>query len=159
MRARVVAVFAGGACLLAASLAPTTYENTRHNLLAERERTSIRAAYFDAAVVRQGLASDDADVVGVLRVLDTGQGRRPLLRRDDQWFAPNGDDGITAASPRPSPPASPPWCFECIMRCSGSRWLVILHWPVGLPVPGIGTDFYEVQSLSEIQARDCCTSA
>ena len=147
LRARVVAVFAGGAFFLAATLALTTYEITRHNLLAERERTSIRAAYFDAAVVRQGLTSDDADVVGVLRALDTGQGRPPLLRRDGQWFARNADDGITSAIPasliglvfRGHP---------AVERISVAGHPALV---VGLPVPEIGADFYEVQSLSEIQ--------
>lgn len=147
LRARVIAVVAGGAFILSVALALTTYEITRHNLLAERERTAERAAYFDAAVVRQGLTSDDEHVVSVLRALDTGQGRRPLIRRDGRWFARSADDGIT--------PAIPSRLVQLVsqghpavqrVKVAGEPALV-----VGLPMPGVRADFYEVQSLSEIQ--------
>jgi two-component system sensor histidine kinase MtrB len=147
LRSRVVAVFAGGALVLAGALALTTYEITRHNLLAERERTAERAAYFDAAVVRRGVTSDDADVVSVLRALDTGQGRRPLIRRDGQWFARSADDGITSAIPA-SLTDLVLQGHPAVQRISVAGHPALA---VGLPVPGIGADFYEVQSLREIQ--------
>ena len=55
LRARVTAGFAVGALVLSASMALVSYELTRSSLLDERERTAMRAAYFDAAVVRAGL--------------------------------------------------------------------------------------------------------
>jgi two-component system sensor histidine kinase MtrB len=147
LRTRVTAVFAGGALLLAAALALVTYEITRHSVLQERVRTAERAAYFDAAVVRQGLTSDEVDVVAVLRALDTGQGRRPLIRRDEKWFARNADDGITSAIParlltlvEQGHPA-----VQRIL-VAGRPALV-----VGLPLRGLASDFYEVQSLTEVQ--------
>ena len=54
LRARVVALFGVGALLLTTTLALVTFGLTRHNVIDERERTAVRAAYFDAAVVRQG---------------------------------------------------------------------------------------------------------
>ncbi len=100
LRARITAVFALGALALSVALAGATYELTRQSLLDERERAAVRAAYFDAALIRQGLGGDDPDLAEVLRSLDTGETRRPLIRRDGQWFARTADDGLTEAVPQ-----------------------------------------------------------
>ncbi|MET8066199.1 two-component sensor histidine kinase, partial [Micromonospora sp. NPDC005313] len=52
LRARVTAAFAVGALLLSALMALFSYDLTRRSLLDERERAAVRAAYYDAAVVR-----------------------------------------------------------------------------------------------------------
>jgi signal transduction histidine kinase len=99
LRARVTAIFAAGALVLTASMAVLSYELTRRSLLAERERTATRTTYFDAAVVKAGLPSDEADVAEVLRSLDTGAVRRPLLLRDGTWYARTPDVGLTESVP------------------------------------------------------------
>ena len=99
LRARITIVFALGALAVSTSLAVTTYELTRHSLLVERELTAVRAAYFDAALAQQGLGGQDSDIAQVLRNLDTGELRRPLIRRDGQWFARTADDGLTGSVP------------------------------------------------------------
>ncbi|MFG3417196.1 sensor histidine kinase [Micromonospora sp. NPDC048063] len=145
LRARVSAGFAVGALLLSASMALVSYELTRRSLLDERERTAVRAAYFDAAVVRTGLDTEDPDVVEVLRSLDTGGNRRPLLHRGDDWYARNADAGLTAAIPgdlqqlvRAGEPAVQR------VRVNGQPTLL-----VGLPLaPSIS--YYELTSLREL---------
>ena len=99
LRIRVIAVFAGGALLISAAMALLSYQLTRNSLLAERERTATRTTYFDATVVQSGLSDDGADVVGFLRALDTGALRKPVLRRDGQWYARDADSGVTASIP------------------------------------------------------------
>ena len=97
LRARITAVFALGALALSAALALATYELFRSSLLEERERASVRAAYLDAAFIRTGLGGEDPDISAALQALDTGELRRPLLRRDGQFFARTADDGLTGA--------------------------------------------------------------
>ncbi|MBK5307481.1 MAG: HAMP domain-containing histidine kinase [Frankiaceae bacterium] len=147
LRARAGVVFAAGALVVSASLATATYELTRQSLLAERERTATRAAYFDAAVVRQGLATDTADIVDVLRTLDTGQGRRPLIFKNDRWFARTADTGITAAVPR---------SLRTVVarglpgvqrvRLNGTPTLV-----VGVPLRGTSADYFELTTQTELE--------
>ncbi len=147
LRARVTLLFSAGALFLSTALAISTYQLTARNLLSERERTAIRGAYFDAAVVRQGLSGDDPDVVAVLRALDTGQGRRPLLKRNGAWFARSADAGLTEAVPA---------SLQAIVaedrpgvqriRVAGQPAVV-----VGVPLSRDGEDFYEIQSLAEVQ--------
>jgi signal transduction histidine kinase len=147
LRARAAAVFAAGALALSASLAVATYELTRHSLLAERQRTATRAAYFDAAVVRQGLAAESADVVDVLRTLDTGQGRRPLIFKNGTWFARSADSGVTAAVPRS--------LRDVVQRGLPGVQRVSLHGTptlvVGVPLKDVSAEYYELTSQTELQ--------
>lgn len=147
LRARTSAVFAAGALGVAALLAVSTYQLTRGSLVAERERTAVRAAYFDAAVVRQGLSSETSGIVEVLRRLDTGQSRRPLLFRDGQWYARNADTGFTAAVPaglRELAVSGRPGVQR--VHLNGAPTLV-----VGVPLPDTGATYYELSDQSELQ--------
>ncbi|MER7890165.1 HAMP domain-containing sensor histidine kinase [Micromonospora sp. NPDC094482] len=145
LRARVSAGFAVGALLLAASMALFSYDLTRRSLLEERERTAVRAAYFDAAVVRTGLETDAPDVVEVLRSLDTGSLRRPLLHRNDRWYARTAETGAGAIPTelrrivRSGKPA--------VQRVRLDGQPVLL---VGVPLSDT-TSYYELTSLREVE--------
>ncbi|MGI8536836.1 MAG: ATP-binding protein [Mycobacteriales bacterium] len=145
LRARITSVFALGALALSAALAGATYELTRQSLLDERERAAVRAAYFDAALIRQGLGGEDPDLAQILRSLDTGETRRPLIRRDGQWFARTADDGLTEAVPvrlqRLVDEGTP-----AVQRVSLRADPALV---VGVPLPD-GAGYYEVTELSEL---------
>jgi two-component system, OmpR family, sensor histidine kinase MtrB len=99
LRARVTAAFAIGALLLSVCVTLVSYELTRRNLFDERERTAVRATYFDAAVVDANLAGRSPDVLEILRSLDTGSDRYVLLNRNGQWFSRSADASAGAAVP------------------------------------------------------------
>lgn len=146
LRLRVIAGFAAGALALSATMAFVSYEITRHSLLSERESTAVRAAYYDAAVVRSGVsASLNPDIVAVLRSLDTGDTRRALLQRDGIWYARSADSAVTGSVPtalRVRAGAGLPAVQR--IRASGVPMLV-----VAIPLT---TDavFYEVDSFQEL---------
>jgi two-component system sensor histidine kinase MtrB len=147
LRARVTAVFALGALALSASLSSVAYQLTRQNLLAERERTLVRAAYFDAVLVREGLRAESPVVGDVLRGLDTGETRRPVLRRNGQWFSRTADVDITEAIP--------PGLQELVSGGEPGSQLVSVGgdpaFVVGIPLDEKRTGFYEVSDLSELR--------
>ncbi|MEU4555341.1 sensor histidine kinase [Micromonospora violae] len=146
LRTRVTAAFAVGALLLSASMALISYELTRRSLLDERERIALRAAYFDATVVRAGLDTDTPDVVEVLRSLDTGGSRRPVLHMDGEWYVRAADPGTTAAIPvalRRVVAAGEPAVQR--VRVDGQSVLV-----VGVPLSASAT-YFEVNSLRELE--------
>jgi signal transduction histidine kinase len=146
LRTRVITGFAAGALLLSATIAILSYELTRGSLLTERERTATRTTYFDATVVRAGLASEDADVVEVLRSLDSGAGRMPVLHRDGQWYARNADAGVTRAIPEELQrlvDGGQPGVQR--VRIGTGAALIF-----GIPL-GPSTAFYEVHSLAELE--------
>lgn len=147
LRARITAVFAAGALALSASLAFATYELTRSNLLDERERAAVRAAYLDASYVRTGLGGEDPDIVAALQNLDTGEVRRPLVRRDGQWFARTADNGLTGAIP------------GALQRLVDDGTPAVQRVPlrdssalvVGVPLTSVGASYYEISPLMELE--------
>ena len=147
LRARITAVFALGALALSTSLAVATYELTRGSLLDERERAAVRAAYLDAAFIRTGLGGEDPDISAALQNLDTGEVRRPLVRRDGQFFARAADDGLTSSIPAELQrlvDAGTPAVQRVPLRDSSAI-------VVGVPLPAVEASYYEVSPLTELE--------
>jgi two-component system sensor histidine kinase MtrB len=147
LRVRLIAGFAAGALALSATMALASYQVARQSLLAERERTAVRAAYYDAAVVRSGLgASVRPDLLAVLRTLDTGENRRAVLQRDGAFFARQADQGVTGAIPAElQQRAAGGTAAVQRVRMDGRATLVVA-------VPLSTSDvFYEVDSLQELE--------
>jgi two-component system sensor histidine kinase MtrB len=146
LRGRVIAGFAAGALVLSASMALVSYQLIRGSLLAERERTAVRAAYFNATVVSAGLIGDEPDMVEVLRSLDTGSDRRPVLRRAGIWYARSADGGVTASIPEPllrmAEEGTP---GKQRIRADGQPAVV-----VAVPLSA-STVFYQIDSLQELE--------
>jgi len=145
LRARVTGGFAAGALILTASMALMSYQLIRTSLLEERERTAVRAAYFNATVVRAGLATSDPDIVQVLRSLETGSDRRTLVRRDGAWYARTVDEGITAAVPA-AMLAMVDDGRPAVQRVSADGRPALV---VGVPLTA-STAFYEIDNLQEL---------
>ncbi|XTZ16854.1 sensor histidine kinase [Micromonospora echinospora] len=146
LRTRVAAGFAAGALALSTSIALASYQFTRSSLLAERERTAVRAAYFDATIVQAGLTGERPDIIEVLRSLDTGGDRRAVLRRDGIWYARNVDAGVTTGIPERMQrlvAAGTPAVQR--IRADGQPAVV-----VGVPLSPT-TAYYEVDSLQELE--------
>lgn len=147
LRARITGLFALGAFALCALLAVAAYELTRATLVPERERSAIRAAYANAAAVQAGLAADSPDIVQVLRSIDTGAARRPVLRRDGQWFARTAESGLIEAVPaslqRLAEQGGP---GVQRTRLGGSPFLV-----TAVPLPSADATYYELTDLTELQ--------
>ncbi|BCJ62807.1 sensor histidine kinase [Micromonospora endophytica] len=146
LRARVTAAFAVGALSLSASMALVSYELTRRTLLDERERTVLRAAYYDAAVIRAGLDTDSPDAAEALRALDTGTSRRAILLLNGEWYGRAADSGITTAIParlRDLVTAGEPAVQR--IRVDDQPFML-----VGVPLSE-SASFYEIASLRELE--------
>ncbi|WP_067510491.1 cell wall metabolism sensor histidine kinase WalK [Actinoplanes sp. TFC3] len=143
LRVRVIAGFAAGALALSATLALVSFQVIRQSLLSERERTAVRAAYYDAAIVWSGLGSQE--VGSLLRTLDTGDSRRAVLYRDGEWYSRQADTGVTDAIPvalqREAGDGIP---SVQRVRAEGRAALV-----VAVPLSPTAV-FYEVDSLQEL---------
>ncbi|TCC00557.1 HAMP domain-containing protein [Micromonospora zingiberis] len=146
LRARVTAAFAVGALLLSASMALVSYELTRRTLLDERERAVLRAAYYDAEVVRAGLDTENPDAGEALRTLDTGTSRRAVVYLNNDWYSRAADNGLTSAIParmRELVSAGEP----AVQRIRVDDQPVLL---VGVPLSD-SASFYEIASLRELE--------
>ncbi len=148
LRLRVIALFAAGALALSLALAIATFGVTRSNLLAERERASIRSAVQDGKVMQDGIAADNSvNVAPLLQSLNAGS-RQPVLFRvgTEQPFS-RGDGGNTSAI-KPSMIAQvQERRMPSVQRVGvdGQPFLV-----VGVPLD-TGDAYFEIGALSDLQ--------
>ncbi|WP_436534646.1 sensor histidine kinase [Actinoplanes sp. HUAS TT8] len=146
LRARVSAAFAVGALLLSVCISLVSYESTRRTLLDERERTAVRATYFDATVVNAGIAGTDPDVLEVLRSLDPGADRYVLLYLDGQWHSRSADLAADTAVPAGIQKLTSGGAATA-QRISRDGHPALI---VGIPLAGSAA-FYEIVSLAELE--------
>jgi two-component system sensor histidine kinase MtrB len=146
LRARVTAGFAAGALVLSIALAVVSYQLVRQSLIAERENTAVRAAYYDAAIVEAGVNNNPTPDIGtVLRSLDTGESRRAVLQLDGHWHARSADTGLTDAIPAElQAHAATGRVGVQMVRADGGPALV-----VAVPLAN-GDVFYEIDSMNEL---------
>lgn len=145
LRASVTAGFAVGALALSALLAAGTYFAARQLLIDQRERSAVRQAFTDAALVRDALQTSGAQVSDVLGSISPPAGTMLYLHRDDQWYSSSLDvpaEGVTAeVSSRVRDGAV------------ASGWTDQTDPPaivVGIPLPAVDAEYYEVSVAEEL---------
>ena len=139
--------FALGALALSASLSVGTYFSARHLLVEQRERTALRQAYTDAALVRDSLLTSGSEVSEVLGSIAPPTGAVMYLHRNDTWYSSSLDppgQGVTDAVARTVDAGS-----------VGLAWTDLTD-PhavvVGVPLPAVDAAYYEVSVAEELAA-------
>ena len=147
LRSSVTAAFALGALLVSVALSVGTYVSARQLLLEQRERTALRQAYADAALVRDGLSTSGVEVGEALGAVTPPAGASMYVHRDGQWYASSLDQsGETLTS---------------VVRATVESGSVGLGWTdrtdphaivVGIPLPAVDAEYYEVAVAQELDA-------
>lgn len=147
LRASVTAAFALGALLLSVALSVGTYVSARHLLLEQRERTALRQAYADAALVRSGLGTSGTPVSEVLGGVAPPAGASMYVRRDGSWYSSSLDQSGEDLTE--------------VVRPLVANGEVGVGWTsqtdphavvVGIPLPAVGAEYYEVSVARELDA-------
>ncbi|HUB69763.1 MAG TPA: HAMP domain-containing sensor histidine kinase [Acidimicrobiales bacterium] len=153
IRARVTAAFAAGAAALSGALAASTFVLARHYLLNQRESVATVATYANAGVVERELADGRVDLGQALSSLTMAQGTSAFLYRDGTWYSTEVSVGAEGVS---RPVLLPSSLVEVVERGTPARQReAIGNQPgvaVGVPLPSVGADYFEVHSLSELSA-------
>ncbi|WP_296604971.1 HAMP domain-containing sensor histidine kinase [Nocardioides sp.] len=145
LRSAVTAAFALGALLISAALAAGTYFSVRHFLVEQRERTALRQAFTDSALVRDNLQTSGAEVSEVLGSLSPPAGAAIYVRRHGEWYSSQLD----SAGPELTAEVQP-------VVAEGSA---ALGWTdrtdpsavvVGVPLPAVDAEYYEVSVPEEL---------
>ena len=145
LRSSVTLAFALGALSLSAALALGTYFSARHYLIDQREHTALGQAFTDAALVRDDLLSSGAEVSEVLGDVAQPAGTTILLRRGDQWYSSSLDDSAALATRA---------VRDIVVSGSAAVGWSDVTSPaavvVGVPLPGIDAEYYEVAVAEEL---------
>lgn len=145
LRARVTFAFTAGALGLSASLALIAFGTAHHYLLSDRESAATSQAYLDARLVKGDLAAGSADVATVLSTLDSSSTSRVLVYRKGRWFSTSVAFGHHDLPAR---------LTSMVLAGKPARQRITFDSQpaiaVGLPIPAVGVDYFEVHSLSEL---------
>jgi signal transduction histidine kinase len=147
LRSSVTAAFALGALLVSVALSVGTYVSARHLLLEQRERTALRQAYADAALVRDGLATSGTEVSEALGAVTPPAGASMYVHRDGQWYSSSLDQSGET--------------LTAVVRPMVEGGSVGLGWTgrtdphavvVGIPLPAVDATYFEVAVARELDA-------
>jgi signal transduction histidine kinase len=143
----VTLVFALGALALSASLSLGTYFSARHLLVEQRERTALRQAFTDAALVRDSLLTSGSEGSEVLGSIAPPTGAVMYLHRDDTWYSSSLErprQGVTDAVARTVDSGSAALAWTDLTE---PHAIV-----VGVPMPAVDASYYEVSVANELAA-------
>lgn len=146
LRSRVIAAFTLGGFLLSVVLALSTYVMVRQTLVKQREDLAMRQTYVNARLVRSGLHSPRTDLPKLLSTLENPTGSRSLLAYQGKWYSSDLHIGqnVVPASLRESVAKGIPARMR--FRSGGDTQLV-----VGIPIPSVGANYFEVSGLEGIE--------
>ncbi len=148
LRARVTATFALGALLLSVVLSGITYGLTRESSVSEREQAIQSVVFNNAATVADlALSSLSAETLeNTLSGLPSSLGGPPIVRYRDDWItttAFSAEEEIPGALREVVESGQP---SQMRTQIQGVPSLV-----VGVPLPGIGVQFYQRGTLEDQQ--------
>ncbi len=139
-----MALFALGGLVLALVLALVTYELSERYLLDQREQSATRQAYLNARLIRDGLQAPDAEISMTLTGLELPSTSSVILHHGRDWFGTSvgmSRDVVPAGMRRLVRSGEP---GRQRVRLDGAPVLI-----VGLPVPAVDAEFFQVFSLTE----------
>jgi two-component system sensor histidine kinase MtrB len=150
LRARIVIGFGVGALLVSAVLVTTTFLLARGYLLDQRERSLTRQAFVDANALRSRLSTAGAQVGDVLGDLVPSGGADVVVRQGDAWFSSAldvGEHDVPRELRDEIGSGQVAAATEHTLSGGGPRLVV------GVAVPSVGVDFYEISPLTALQAE------
>ncbi|MGZ4639541.1 MAG: HAMP domain-containing sensor histidine kinase [Actinomycetes bacterium] len=145
LRRTITVSFAAGALAVSAVLAAGTYLVARDYLIHQRERTATGQAFADASLMRDGLLTAGAKVSDVLGTVSPPADTVLLVRRDGRWYSSSladGTDPVPVSLRSTVRGGSPGMSW---VRSAGGPSLV-----VGVPLPAVGAEFYELGATREL---------
>ncbi|MER7243163.1 HAMP domain-containing sensor histidine kinase [Kribbella sp. NPDC000426] len=145
LRHRLVLAFALVALLVSAVFAISTYLLARGYLLAQRERVVQHQAFTDAEFIQRRLQSAGADVSAVLTAAGTPAGHTIILNWQGQWYASSLDQGRDAVPAAVRQHVTDGTATSQRFRSDDGPSMVI-----GVPVPSVQAEFYEIAPLTEL---------
>jgi two-component system, OmpR family, sensor histidine kinase MtrB len=148
LRHRLVLAFSVIALLVSTVFAISTYLVARGYLLAQRERVIQHATFSDAAFVQRRLQSSAADVSAVLTAAGTPAGHTMIVKWRGQWYASALDEGRDAVPAAVQEEVADGRAVSQRFRSADGPAMV-----VGVPLPTVDAEFYEIAPLRELDGN------
>jgi len=147
LRTRTAFTFGLGAALVSSAVALITYALADHELLSQRQSSSLHQAYVDARLFKDELASPQARLEDVLSSLAGAKGVQVLVNRDRLWFSTSA---LVGSANLPSALVS-----AVLDGHPADQRISVQGVPafaVGIPIPSVNASYFEIRSLAELRA-------
>ncbi|MGH9008187.1 MAG: sensor histidine kinase [Acidimicrobiales bacterium] len=135
-----------GAALVSTVLALITYEVTAHQLLSQRQTSSLRQAFVNARLFKDESQPPGAKVESVLSSLGTANGLGVLVYRGHSWFATSVLVGQQSL---------PVTLVRTVLSGQAAEQRISVNgspaFAVGIPIPSVGASYFEIHSLTELR--------
>jgi signal transduction histidine kinase len=146
LRHRLILAFSAVALLVSAVFALSTYVLARGYLLGQRERVVQQQAFADADFVQRRLESAGADISAVMTAAGTPSDNTVILRWRNRWYASALDTGREAVPAAMRSEVSAGNAAHQRFRTAEGPVLA-----VGVPLPAVDAEFYELAPLTELE--------
>lgn len=147
LETRAIASFGLGAALVSATLAITTFEVVRANLLNQRAQTAQHQTFADARLVQEELGAPTAKVTGVLAALPSNASTHAFILRRGLWFSNAASVNGAAIPPALARVVTSGDVAEQRLVVDGAPTLV-----VGVPLPALGAAYFEEHALTDVES-------
>lgn len=144
--------FGVGAAALSAALATVTFVLVDHYLVDQQMQNATHETYADARLARRDLLQGGPNIAEVLSSFTEPAGSGAYLYQDGVWYSGAVSLGYGPGNSRPL--GVPKALVSTVSAGQPARQVVVISGEpavtVGVPLPAVGADFFEVYSLAQL---------
>ncbi|MGC1419320.1 MAG: HAMP domain-containing sensor histidine kinase [Acidimicrobiales bacterium] len=145
LRLRLLVTFGLGAFILSAFFASLTYLGIKHVLISNQQRTDLNQSFANAALVRSTLYTSPPELPNLLNSIEKATNSNVLIQTHNQWLSKSQGAVTQDVSSAIIDAAVSGHATEQTLTFRGQEIFV-----VGLPIPAVETQFFEVFQLSTL---------
>jgi signal transduction histidine kinase len=145
LRLRLLVTFGLGAFILSSIFASLTFLGIKHVLISDQQQTDLRQSYANAALVRSTLYTSPPELPNLLNSIEKATASNVLIQTHNQWLSKSQGAVTQDVSGDVIQAADKGRATEQTLEINGQVIFV-----VGLPIPAVETQFFEVFQLSAL---------
>ncbi|HEY1825367.1 MAG TPA: ATP-binding protein [Acidimicrobiales bacterium] len=146
LRLRLLITFGLGAVVLSALFATLTYEGVHHELVHDLQHTDLHESYESAELVRSTLYTSAPDLDRILNSIEHATDSGALVKTFHQWLSRSQGSSTHDVPSGIQIDVADGHAASQILEVNGQ-----LEFVVGIPIPAVETQFYEVFPMASLQ--------
>jgi two-component system, OmpR family, sensor histidine kinase MtrB len=146
LRLRLLVTFGLGAFVLSSLVATVTYVGVQRLLIDNQQQADLGQSYVNAALVRSTLYTSPPELSNLLNSIQNASASNVLVRTHNEWLARSNSASTFDVSAETLSTVDAGRATEQTLRLNGRIIFV-----VGVPIPSVETQFFEVFQLSNLE--------
>ena len=146
LRLRLLVTFGLGALALSSLFASLTYFGVKHVLVNDQQQTDLKQSYVNAALVRSTLYTSPLELPNLLNSIEKATDSNVLIQTHHQWLSRSSGGNAADVSESVIRLVNSGHPAQETINVAGKVIFV-----VGVPIPAVETQVYEVFSLEPLE--------